>query len=382
MQKRRVRVWTLIIILQSLASATFALGATYYVATTGSDSNPGTYSQPFRTIQKAANVVQPGDIVNVLPGVYSGLVKTTVSGTSGSPIRFVSSTLHAAIIRPTSGEYTWVNNANYVNIEGFDFDGSQTTVTRIPVLNWGSNVRILNNVVHDYTMSTATAALTNSGGAGINHANASATGNETRGNLIYNIGLSASVGPGMHGIYQASPNSIVSGNIIHHIRSHGITVYKTGGSPGNQTIYGNTVYNASVGISSFYGTGNKIYNNIVHHNSSRGFWIADKNGLWANNTAYANGVGFDIDAFASGNAIRNNIAYLNTRNMSATGSNTLTTNLVGTNPSFVNIAGNDFQLQSNSPAINAGTTVAVVTNDYDGVPRPQGAAYDIGAYEY
>ena len=105
MQKRRVRVWTLIIILQSLASATFALGATYYVATNGSDSNPGTYSQPFRTIQKAANIVQPGDMVNVLPGVYSGLVKTTVSGTSGSPIRFVSTTLHAAIIRPTSGEY-------------------------------------------------------------------------------------------------------------------------------------------------------------------------------------------------------------------------------------------------------------------------------------
>ena len=298
MQKKRARVLTLIMILQSLAAAPFALGATYYVTTTGNDSNPGTSSQPFRTIQKAANVVQPGDMVNVLPGVYSGLVNTTVSGTSGSPIRFVSSTLRAAIIRPTTGDITWGNDANYVNIEGFDFDGSQTTVTRIAVLSWGSNVRILNNVVHDYTMSTATADLTNFGGTAISHSEASATGNETSGNLIYNIGLSASVGPGVHGIYQTSPNSIVSGNIIHHVLSHGIVVYKTGGSPGNQTIFGNTVYNASVGISSFYGTGNKIYNNIAHQNS-RGYWIADKNGFWANNTAYVNGAGFDIDAFAT-----------------------------------------------------------------------------------
>ena len=83
-----------------------------------------------------------------------------------------------------------------------------------------------------------------------------------------------------------------------------------------------------------------------------------------------------------GNAIRNNIAYLNDTNMSATGSNTLTTNLVGTNPIFVNAAGNDFQLQSNSPAINAGITLADIVTDYAGVTRPQGAAYDIGAYEY
>jgi hypothetical protein len=41
-----------------------------------------------------------------------------------------------------------------------------------------------------------------------------------------------------------------------------------------------------------------------------------------------------------------------------------------------------YQLQSSSPAKDAGTTIATVTNDYDGVSRPQGGAYDIGAYEY
>src|SRR5437667_72552 len=38
-----------------------ALAATYYVATTGNDANPGTPTAPFQTIKKAANVVNPGD---------------------------------------------------------------------------------------------------------------------------------------------------------------------------------------------------------------------------------------------------------------------------------------------------------------------------------
>src|SRR5438093_5022735 len=42
----------------------------------------------------------------------------------------------------------------------------------------------------------------------------------------------------------------------------------------------------------------------------------------------------------------------------------------------------NFHLQSTSPAIDAGTTLASVMTDYDGVTRPQGSAYDIGAYEY
>ncbi|MDE2312094.1 MAG: hypothetical protein KGJ93_03350 [Patescibacteria group bacterium] len=52
------------------------------------------------------------------------------------------------------------------------------------------------------------------------------------------------------------------------------------------------------------------------------------------------------------------------------------------NPQFVNAASIDFHLQSFSPAINAGVTLTSVASDYDANPRPQGAAYDIGALEY
>jgi hypothetical protein len=42
----------------------------------------------------------------------------------------------------------------------------------------------------------------------------------------------------------------------------------------------------------------------------------------------------------------------------------------------------NFHLQSTSPAINAGITLSSVANDYDGVARPQGTGFDIGAFEY
>jgi parallel beta-helix repeat protein len=376
MRKQLARILTIAMILHILAVAPFALGATYYVGPTGSDSNPGTSSQPFRTIQKAANVVQAGDTVNVMPGDYSN-VTSNASGAASARIRFVSSSKWGAKIY-SSSSYGWVNNGAYVDIDGFDITGGPSV--RIGILSWASNVRISNNYVHDLTSSNL--CSNSNGGAGIDHAEVNSTGNETIGNTVHHIGLGCTGGtnPGIHGIYQASPNSIVANNVIHDVRNHGIVVYKSGGAPGGVTIFGNMVYNADVGISSINGSGNKIYNNIVRNIGCCALRIKDSSSIWANNTVYASGVGIEIGS--SGNTIRNNIAYQNGTNISGGSGNTLSNNLNGTDPKFVNAGGGDFRLQSTSPAINAGTAVSEVTADFGGVARPQGSAYDIGAYEY
>jgi len=54
---------------------------------------------------------------------------------------------------------------------------------------------------------------------------------------------------------------------------------------------------------------------------------------------------------------------------------------VSANPNFVAAASQNFQLSSGSPAIDAGTNTGVAL-DFNGVARPQGAAFDIGAFEF
>jgi len=61
---------------------------------------------------------------------------------------------------------------------------------------------------------------------------------------------------------------------------------------------------------------------------------------------------------------------------------TVSNNLDSTDPTLRNAAAFDLQLLAGSPAIDAGVTLSYVTNDFLGVSRPQGAAYDIGAFEF
>jgi hypothetical protein len=62
--------------------------STYYVSVGGADSNAGSLAKPFRTIQRAANLAQPGDTVFVRQGTYRETVRPMRSGTGSSPIQF------------------------------------------------------------------------------------------------------------------------------------------------------------------------------------------------------------------------------------------------------------------------------------------------------
>ena len=77
-----------LIMLLWLAVANKVAAADYYVAPAGDDANAGSILQPFRTVQRAADVMKAGDTCYIRAGRYRETVTPPRSGRSGLPIRF------------------------------------------------------------------------------------------------------------------------------------------------------------------------------------------------------------------------------------------------------------------------------------------------------
>jgi hypothetical protein len=68
----------------------FAWSAEYHVSPSGSDSNPGTLSSPWLTVQHAADSVRAGDTVIIHAGTYAEGVVFKISGVDGAAIKFTA----------------------------------------------------------------------------------------------------------------------------------------------------------------------------------------------------------------------------------------------------------------------------------------------------
>lgn len=185
-----------------------------------------------------------------------------------------------------------------------------------------------------------------------------------------------------HGGYMGSSNNTIDGGSYHdHPYGHGIQFY-SGGSAGNDNVVKNAKFfnNGTQGLGVYPGNNNQVYNNILYSNGGSGLRILGSNILIYNNTFYSNR-NEDINCSGITSAtIRNNIFYNSPTQIS--GCSVTQSNNLTTNPSFVNGEAGNFHLQSNSPAIDAGVTIGGILTDADGISRPQGGEYDIGAYEF
>ena len=117
----------LALLFSSLALAS-APGATLYVSTQGSDSNPGTSAQPFQTNTHAYGLAGPGTTIIVMPGVYTDYqsgwgLHLGSSGTASSPIVLESQVRGRAVIDSQNASDR--NEAIYIDgsynvVEGFE----------------------------------------------------------------------------------------------------------------------------------------------------------------------------------------------------------------------------------------------------------------------
>jgi parallel beta-helix repeat protein len=118
-------------------------GNVYYVSTTGSDTNSGSVTSPFRTFSKAVSVLRPGDTLQVMPGTYTESFRVTASGTASAPITVIG---NGAIINMGGTQQTGIKiRGSYINLSGFEVTGATDAGIAMP----GTYLTVKNNKVHD-----------------------------------------------------------------------------------------------------------------------------------------------------------------------------------------------------------------------------------------
>jgi parallel beta-helix repeat protein len=345
-----------------------------FVAPDGADSNQGTEAAPFRSIERAARVAQPDTTVHVAPGTYSGGFKTVANGTPAARVYYVSTMRWGAKIVPplnSASPTGWDNRGNYVDIVGFDVDG---TVYRGGV-KWangiysgGSYDAIRHNHIHHIGTTLACTGKNGAAGAGIGvDSFFRGVKTEVIGNDVHDIG--PEVCRTIHGIAISSPGTVAN-NIVYRVSEAGIRMWHDA----NNVIVANNTVSASgsgivVGGGDFYYTAGPndnthVSNNIVFDNKlgilERG--ATGKNNTYTNNLVFQNPGG----DWSLANGVKHNAS-------------------VASAPQFLNYYRNgtpDFRLSSTSPAIGSGNPRHAQPGDYKGMPRNAATGIDIGAYQH
>lgn len=132
------------------ASMTLQAHATTFVvdqaAPGAADTNPGTQSRPFKTVQHAADLAQPGDSVFVMAGEYDERVKLRTSGEEGRPITVQAVPRRSVVIGGFDLE------ASYIRVEGFEITSARPAVA---VQLGGKHCEVLDNYIHDMMVGIA-----------------------------------------------------------------------------------------------------------------------------------------------------------------------------------------------------------------------------------
>jgi hypothetical protein len=408
-------------------------GNIYFVipdASNASDSNLGTFDQPFKTLYRQSGQLAAGDIVYVKGGTFNTVdtrypgwdcvlcffPDNDVTGTASTPIAWVGYPGKP----PVLGAPLPMRRGLFVDetIDYYIIANMRFTAYGGMMELRGDGHRIVGNYLYDGIYS-------NGGVIGIsgNSAHYKIYGNRLRNNgepgnklngsgfYLQGFGTNEDIDFGWNHVEdQRGARSIqvfghVDGDRVNNIRIHDnlligpeLNNIVLGGSDGNSEILGTAyVYNnilvgsgtSGLRVNDLQGTV-FIYNNVLYNNGS--------NGIYEDEHAQ-----FQVQRAGTGLlTFRNNILYaesgetyywlepgllpsvLNAGNnlwFNAGTAPAWDVHSVNADPLFVHVSTKDFHLQPGSPAIDTGINTGVAS-DYEGVSRPQGRAFDIGAYEY
>ncbi|MEU2245520.1 sigma-70 family RNA polymerase sigma factor [Streptomyces sp. NPDC019224] len=410
---------------------------TYFVSAGGSDSNTGRSSgTPFRTLQKAADLAGPGDVVAVMNGTYteprkgSNVLTIKRSGRSGAPITFMAYPGHRPVLHPrTAWNGISVYGASHIVIKNLEVKGNNAALSlpdaersssrTDPTYNtncisveknretgaFAHDVAITGNLVH---------GCAGGGISAIEADHVEITGNHVHSNAWYTVygasGISV-LTPRGNGATDPQRYGIrITGNRVHDnetkVKWEGCRCY----SDGNGIIVDTTKGDPGRGRPA-YGGRVLVANNISYDNGGSGIHAYKSQHVdIVHNTAYLNGRSprmekpyANIYAHDSTDVrLLNNVSYgrpgqptnSKSRNVDvrydynvyfggkapeSRGPHDIIADPKLTAPGKGPNA--DFRLKKGSPGIGSGTPFPAVSTDFTGATRPGGAP-DRGAYDF
>lgn len=416
------------------------LAETYYVGgEKASDTGSGSEKSPWATLKKAVSKVKAGDTVIVAPGTYPEAVVITGSGTADQQVIFRAEPARQAKVQ------SFRVNADYVTIEGFEVTNDADKGLGIHCgeayrENARRGCRIINNYIHgikETAIYTGEKALVKDNTIrnvfrGIFANSGTLVENNEVDTLVPQITVANGVEKAKKTQYTFFSGDDITfrGNYLHGapenylIKGMGVCFFASWDTwkypPSNRIlIEGNRCFNATHASepmatkkqSSHITYRNNLFVNTVYVGvMPKGFeYVTIENNTFINCGAYP--VWLQNNKQCETAVVRNNlISYIarervveahgwkepdagirfDTQGPKPVCDNNLIFRTENRNygpndftaePQFIDPASGDYRLKPGSPGIDAGATIEEIKTDLLGTPRPQGAAYDIGAYE-
>ncbi|MBV9655854.1 MAG: right-handed parallel beta-helix repeat-containing protein [Acetobacteraceae bacterium] len=367
---------------------------TYFVSPTGKDTNAGTSAaQSLATIQAAADRTKPGDVVEVMSGIYSRptsggyVVDITKSGTASAPIVFEAAPgQHPVIDSSNQWAGIEVDGSSFITVQGFEVTGDAANISAsyaqsqanntnnpttagngieiAPPYGGGANpthVTIQNNVVHDQP------------GAGIDTLGADYV--SILNNTVYDDAWWSPYGNSGISVFKSASSdsntgykTVIAGNTVYGNREY--VAWKAAG----KITDGNGIIVDSNNQSGYNGR-TLVENNVTYNNGGTGAHAFDSDHVdFFYNTAYQNNQspglqeGQIVGQRSSDVRIENNILEAapggQVNDAGATydynvfyGGNVLASGPhdIVADPLFASPGSGDFALQAGSPAIGSAT---------------------------
>lgn len=261
----------------------------YYVSPTGNNTNPGSLSLPWQSIQFGLNHLSAGDTLNLLTGIY--LEKIYISQNN---IVLRSCSGHSAVIDAngisTQDAVIAISNKTNIVIDNIEIKNNiQNNALGILIEGNSTNITIKNCVIHDIHFSSNPYAPVNSAtnAQGIivygTHNTIPIKNIKILNNELYNCRLGYSEGIAINGNVDGFT---IYGNKIHDLTNIGIDII------GHEGACSNPVYDqARHGLVKK----NIVYNCISNYATSAGIYVdGGKSIIIENNISYHNGYGVEI----------------------------------------------------------------------------------------